>query len=125
MEKKIHQRAHDMLTNAHDTPKRNIPEELKALLEWDKKITKVAFDAFDKRFGYQKYRTQMKWLENSCHGIPWLVTSVAMLYLGAWPGGLELWMNLLIYLISISIRLKWLSISVIMCFLRAYNFFLL
>ena len=99
MDKKIHQRAHDMVTNAQDTPKRKIPEELKALLEWDKKITKVAFDAFDKRFGYQKYRTQMKWLENSCHGIPWLVASVAMLYLGAWPGGLELWMNLLIYLI--------------------------
>merc|ERR1712110_3633 len=84
---------------SQDTPKRKIPEELKALLEWDKKITKVAFDAFDKRFGYQKYRTQMKWLENSCHGIPWLIASVAMLYLGAWPGGLELWMNLLIYLI--------------------------
>ena len=99
MDKKIHQKAHDMLTNTHDTPKRKIPEELKALLEWDKKITKVAFDAFDKRFGYQKYRTQMKWLENSCHGIPWLIASVAMLYLGAWPGGLELWMNLLIYLI--------------------------
>merc|ERR1719394_1899582 len=41
----------------------------------------------------------MKALENSCHGIPWLVLTIAMIYLGAWPGGLELWMNLLLYLI--------------------------
>merc|ERR1712198_483235 len=41
----------------------------------------------------------MKWLENSCHGIPWLIGTVAMIYLGAWPGGVELWMNLLVYLL--------------------------
>ena len=81
------------------TPKRKVPDGLKTLLEWDRKITKSVFETFDKKFGYQKYRSQMKWLENSCHGIPWLVLNVAMLYLGAWPGGLELWMNLLVYLI--------------------------
>ena len=80
-------------------PKRQIPDGLKSILEWDKKITKSVFETFDKKFGYQKYRSQMKWLENSCHGIPWLVLNVAMLYLGAWPGGLELWMNLLVNLI--------------------------
>merc|ERR1711963_485239 len=41
----------------------------------------------------------MKWLENSCHGIPWLIGTVAMIYLGAWPRGVELWMNLLVYLL--------------------------
>jgi membrane-associated phospholipid phosphatase len=80
-------------------PKREVPDGLKSLLEWDKKLTKSVFETFDKKFGYQKYRSQMKWLENSCHGIPWLVLNIAMLYLGAWPGGLELWMNLLVYLI--------------------------
>ena len=81
------------------TTKREVPTWLKSLLEWDKRVTKTVFNEFDKKFGYQNYRSQMKWLENSCHGIPWLVIPVAMLYLGAWPGGLELWINLLIYVI--------------------------
>lgn len=81
------------------TPKRKVPEGVQALLEWDRKATKMAFDTFDKKLGYQKYCNQMKWLENSCHGIPWLVGTIAMLYLGSWPGGLELWMNLFVYLI--------------------------
>ena len=81
------------------TSKRTVPANLRSLLEWDRKVTKIAFDAFDKRFGYQKYHNQMKWLENSCHGIFWLVLTFAMLYFGSWPGGLVLWMNLLVYLI--------------------------
>ena len=86
-------------TNLHSQTKREVPEGLKSVLEWDKKITRKTFDAFDKKFGYLNYRSQMKWLENSCHGIPWLVLTVAMIYLGAWPGGVELWMNLLVYLL--------------------------
>ena len=90
MEKKLHVQAQ---------PKREVPDGLKSILEWDKKITRKTFDAFDKKFGYLNYRSQMKWLENSCHGIPWLIGTVAMIYLGAWPGGVELWMNLLVYLL--------------------------
>ena len=85
--------------NFQSQTKREIPDGLKSILEWDKKITRSTFEAFDKKFGYVKYRSQMKALENSCHGIPWLVLTIAMIYLGAWPGGLELWMNLLLYLI--------------------------
>ena len=86
-------------TDSQTLSKRNVPESLKALLEWDQKATKIAYESFDKKFGYQKYYKQMKWLENSCHGIPWLVGNIAILYLGAWPGGLELWMNLFVYLV--------------------------
>ena len=78
---------------------RHIPENLKALLEWDRRITKIAFDSFDKNFGYQQYHSEMKCLEISCHGIPWLVGSIAMLYFGSWPGELMMWMNLLVYLV--------------------------
>ena len=81
------------------TLKRTMPANLISLFKWDRKVTKIAFDAFGKRFGYQKYYNQMKWLETSCHGIIWLVVTIAMLYLGSWPGGLGLWMNLLVYLI--------------------------
>ena len=89
----------DKRTDYQFSTKREVPDGLKSLLEWDRSVTKTVFDAFDRKYGYQKYRTQMKWLENSCHGIPWLVLNIAMIYLGAWPGGLELWMNLLVYLV--------------------------
>merc|ERR1711872_1142231 len=67
MEKKLHVQAQ---------PKREVLDGLKSILEWDKKITRKTFDVFDKKFGYLNYRSQMKWLENSCHGIPWLIGKV-------------------------------------------------
>jgi len=76
-----------------EKPKREIPPWLGQVLEWDKKVTKGAFDLFDKKFGYVKHRKNLKFLEYSCHGIPWLGGVIAMLYLGS--SNLELWMNLL------------------------------
>ena len=72
--------------------KRGLPGWLVKTLEWDKKITKVAFDWFDGHFGYQKYRPHMKALELSGHGLIWLVACVSMLYFGFDP---TLWMNML------------------------------
>jgi len=74
-------------------PKREVPSALGKLLEWDKAVTKVAFEAFDKKCGLDKHRANLKFLEYSCHGIPWLGGTIAMLYLGS--GSLDLWMNLL------------------------------
>lgn len=73
--------------------KRNLPPWLIQILEWDKTMTKKAFDAFDTKFGYTKYRHQMKILEISCHGLIWLVGCLAFLYLGFDCG---LWMNMLV-----------------------------
>jgi len=67
---------------AESPNKRNLPPWLVKTLEWDKKVTKTAFEAFDKNFGFNKYRTHMKTLEISCHGLIWLVVCVAFLYFG-------------------------------------------
>ena len=72
--------------------KRDLPDWLSQILEWDKKITKTAFEWFDGHFGYKKYRSHMKALELSGHGLIWLVVCFAMLYFGFDP---SLWMNML------------------------------
>ncbi len=72
--------------------KRNLPPWLKQILEKDQALTKAAFDIFDAKFGYQKYRPHMKALEVSCHGLIWLVGCVAMLYFGF---SATCWMNML------------------------------
>ena len=72
--------------------KRDLPDWLFQILEWDKKITKTAFEWFDGHFGYKKYRSHMKALELSGHGLIWLVVCFAMLYFGFDP---SLWMNML------------------------------
>jgi hypothetical protein len=72
--------------------KRDLPDWLFQILEWDKKITKTAFECFDGHFGYKKYRSHMKALELSGHGLIWLVVCFAMLYFGFDP---SLWMNML------------------------------
>ena len=76
-----------------DENKRSLPTWLVKTLEWDKKMTKVAFDCFDKNFGYQKWRMHMKALEISGHGLIWLGICLAMLYFGFDP---SLWFNLLV-----------------------------
>ena len=73
--------------------KRNLPPWLVQVLEWDKSMTKKAFEAFDTKFGYEKYRPQMKALEISCHGLVWLFVCLAFLYLGF---DSVLWMNMLV-----------------------------
>lgn len=76
--------------------KREVPGALRKLLEWDKTVTKIAFDYFYRNFG-QSYRPTLKGLEYSCHGIPWLAGTIGMMYLA--PTMIQLWINLLILLI--------------------------
>ena len=73
--------------------KRQLPPWLHGLLEWDKKITKAAFDGFNAHFGYEKYRSHMKALELSCHGLIWLAGCIAMLYFGF---NATCWVNMLV-----------------------------
>lgn len=72
-----------------------------SVLERDKVATKAVFDWFDRNYGLMKYRDTMKTLELSCHGIPWLALPVAMVYVtgGSDSRTLDLWMNLLLYLL--------------------------
>ena len=72
--------------------KRNLPPWMLQILHWDVVMTKKAFDAFDQKFGYEKYQKELKYLEISCHGLIWIIACVAFLYFGFSP---ELWMNLL------------------------------
>jgi len=80
-----------------DTTPREIPPWLKQILSWDQKVTKSAFDLFDKKFGYVKHRSNMKMLEYSGVGYLWLGGVLVMLYMGS--DNLELWMNLLAMLL--------------------------
>ncbi len=77
--------------------KRVLPPWLTNLLEQDKRVTKSACVAFDKKYGLNKHRPTFKYLEVSCHGIPWLGGAFAMLYF--YPEGAHLWMNLLCLLV--------------------------
>ena len=81
-----------------DTTPREIPPWLKQILSWDQKVTKSAFELFDKKFGYVKHRSNMKMLEYSGVGYLWLpMVTLVMLYMGS--DNLELWMNLLAMLL--------------------------
>ena len=76
--------------------KREIPEGLKKILDWDKKVTKSVFDLFNQKFGLS-YRPGLKALEYSCHGIPWLAGTIGMLYLA--PSQIQLGINMLVLLV--------------------------
>ena len=72
---------------------KRVPPWLTQVLDYDKRLTKEAFEWFDRKYGYERQRQNLKFLEYSCHGIPWLGGTIAMLYLGS--QSLDLWMNLL------------------------------
>ena len=77
--------------------KRQIPPFLRDLLQKDAILTKNVFEAFDKKYSLAQNRHHLKNLEYSCHGIPWLGFTIAMLYFS--PKNAYLWMNLLWLLI--------------------------
>jgi len=61
--------------------KREIPTGLKKLLELDVKLSKEFVEAVNKKYPIDTIRSHLKSLEISCHGIPWLVLTIAGLYL--------------------------------------------
>jgi len=63
------------------TTKREIPTGLKKLLELDVKLSKDFVELVNQKYPIETYRAHLKSLEVSCHGIPWLVFTIAGLYL--------------------------------------------
>ena len=98
--------------------KRELPPGLKRVLEADKQVTKQCYEWADRRYGLPNYRHFLKYLEVSCHGLPWLFGNIAMFYLA--PSHIELWMNLFILLI---VDLAVVAvIKVIICKINIFNF---
>lgn len=65
---------------ASDKSKREIPGGLKVILEQDVKLSKEFVEFVNKKYPITAYRSHLKSLEISCHGIPWLFISTAGLY---------------------------------------------
>jgi membrane-associated phospholipid phosphatase len=61
-------------------PKREVPSALKKVLEWDIKLSKEVVELVNRRYPIATYRTHLKSLEVSCHGILWLIAAVAGIY---------------------------------------------
>jgi len=76
--------------------KREIPSALKRTLDLDVKLTKDFLDAVKDKFPLQNYRHHYKFLEISCHGVPWLAFTIFGLYTFDRP---ELFTNLLVALL--------------------------
>lgn len=75
--------------------KREVPGGLKAVLEKDVKLSKEFVELVNRKYPIAAYRSHLKSLEISCHGIPWLFISVAGLY----SFGSQFFFNLLLALL--------------------------
>ena len=79
---------------------RDLPPLLVNLLEWDKKISASIYRLGKEKYSeprqHESYVNALKYLEYSCHGLPWLVAPLIVLYMQA--GTEELWMNLMLAL---------------------------
>jgi len=74
-------------------PKREVPSTLKTILEFDVQITNSFVKFMDKGFGpLSKWKSHFKFLEMSCHWMPWLLIT-----------------SILIFLID---ELRWLSVNI-------------
>lgn len=76
--------------------KREVPSALKKILSIDAKLSKDAVELVNRKYPIARYRTHLKSLEVSCHGIPWLVFAIAGIYIAE---SKEVPVNLLIGLI--------------------------
>lgn len=61
-------------------PKREVPSELKKILEFDVKLSKDLVERVNQLYPIATYRAHLKSLEISCHGIPWLMLAIAGIY---------------------------------------------
>jgi len=76
--------------------KRELPSALKQTLDLDVKLTKEFLDIVKNKVALVDYRQHFKFLEVSCHGVPWLVFCMIGLYTFDRP---ELFANLLVALL--------------------------
>jgi len=63
-----------------DKPKREVPSQLKKILDLDIKLSKDLVEKVNQHYPIATYRTHLKSLEVSCHGIPWLMLAIAGIY---------------------------------------------
>lgn len=76
--------------------KREVPSGLRALLTWDARLSKELVEAANQRRPIATYRTHLKSLEVSCHGIVWLIIAIAGIYVAEYK---ETFVNLLVGLV--------------------------
>ncbi|KAG0725502.1 Phospholipid phosphatase 6 [Chionoecetes opilio] len=80
--------------------KRVVPRPLRRLLDWDTVMTDKFVKYVDRNYGpISKYKTTMKALEYSCHGIPWLLGTAAFIFLLQAASSRQLLVNIFIALI--------------------------
>jgi len=84
------------MANEEAKSKRDIPSGLRNLLDLDVKLSKEFMEQVNRRYPIATFRTHLKSLEISCHGIPWLMFALGGIYLSISP---ELFVNLLIGLV--------------------------
>ncbi|CAG7822562.1 unnamed protein product [Allacma fusca] len=82
-------------------PKRHIPTPVRKVLDWDQALTKkvvdIAFAAVPSL--HTSLRVYMKFLEVSCHGIPWFALTLISIYLLRSEASREIQINLLFGLV--------------------------
>lgn len=81
------------------TEKRVVPPALKELLKADATITSAFCHALEKIIPPTKSRKSLKFLEISCHGLPWIVTWIALFWILWNPELFEMQVNFLIGLV--------------------------
>uniref|UniRef100_A0A146M4M8 Presqualene diphosphate phosphatase n=1 Tax=Lygus hesperus TaxID=30085 RepID=A0A146M4M8_LYGHE len=69
------------MADKSEREKPRTPESLQKLLTVDKVLTKTFCDMMDKFLPYTKYRKHYKFLEYSCHALPWFFACLGALWL--------------------------------------------
>merc|ERR1712012_612502 len=83
--------------------KREIPSGLKSVLEADIKLSKDFVEYVNKNYPVATYRSHLKSLEISCHGIPWLFISIAGLYSFTSPFFFNLLLALILDIVVVAV----------------------
>ncbi|XP_068220791.1 polyisoprenoid diphosphate/phosphate phosphohydrolase PLPP6-like [Palaemon carinicauda] len=80
--------------------KRDVPKPLKKVLDWDVVATEKFVKYVDQKYGpLTKFKSIMKGLEISCHGIPWLVGTATFIFFFDNPSVRQLLVNIFLALI--------------------------
>jgi len=88
---------------SESSSKREIPTGIKKLLEVDVKLSKEFVEIVNKKYPIDTIRTHLKSLEISCHGIPWLVFTIAGLYLTSNSIFINLLLGLIIDIVIVAV----------------------
>uniref|UniRef100_A0A0A9X8L4 Putative lipid phosphate phosphatase PPAPDC3 n=1 Tax=Lygus hesperus TaxID=30085 RepID=A0A0A9X8L4_LYGHE len=98
------------MADKSEREKPRTPESLQKLLTVDKVLTKTFCDMMDKFLPYTKYRKHYKFLEYSCHALPWFFACLGALWL-LWNEDLFQTQVNLLFGILIAESVQWLGKS--------------